>query len=362
MGKFKKYLLPGFIFQSVTVGGGYGTGAEIKEFFASVGLQGGLMGMVITLIVWAVVAAFCLEFARMFHAYDYGTLMKKLLGKFAYLYDACYWVMLLIVLGVVNATAGAMFTELTGWSQWIGIIALNLWSISLLLRGTEAIEDEYSFWSYLLYAVYAIFLIATFTKFGTQITTELAKAEVRPDWVMKGFQYSFYNLAQIPMFLYAARHIKTRDEAFIAGGLAGLIAIVPGALLLLAMSADMAGVMAAKVPVLVVFKALDMNWLYYAFELVLFATLVETDTGFIKAVLDRIQPVMGKKYTNNVHVAIIIVCSIIGICVSAFGLIGLIAKGYGTICWGFFILFAVPVCTIGAYQIFKHPKNWQVEE
>ena len=30
---FKKYLLPGFVFQSVTIGGGYGTGRELVEYF-----------------------------------------------------------------------------------------------------------------------------------------------------------------------------------------------------------------------------------------------------------------------------------------------------------------------------------------
>ena len=37
-----------------------------------------------------------------------------------------------------------------------------------------------------------------------------------------------------------------------------------------------------------------------------------------------------------------------------FGLIPLIAKGYGTICWGFLILFAIPVLTIGIYKIKQH--------
>ena len=30
---FQKYLLPGFVFQSLMIGGGYGTGREIVEFF-----------------------------------------------------------------------------------------------------------------------------------------------------------------------------------------------------------------------------------------------------------------------------------------------------------------------------------------
>ena len=42
---FKKYLLPGFVFQSVVIAGGYGTGREIVEYFLSYGPLGGLLRM-----------------------------------------------------------------------------------------------------------------------------------------------------------------------------------------------------------------------------------------------------------------------------------------------------------------------------
>ena len=39
------YLLPGFIFQSVVIAGGYGTGRELVEFFLTQGPLGGLLGI-----------------------------------------------------------------------------------------------------------------------------------------------------------------------------------------------------------------------------------------------------------------------------------------------------------------------------
>ena len=35
------------------------------------------------------------------------------------------------------------------------------------------------------------------------------------------------------------------------------------------------------------------------------------------------------------------------------GLIGLIAKGYGVITWGYWIIFVIPILTIGVKRIFK---------
>ena len=38
---FQRWLLPGFLFQSVIIGGGYATGRELVEFFLSAGPLGG---------------------------------------------------------------------------------------------------------------------------------------------------------------------------------------------------------------------------------------------------------------------------------------------------------------------------------
>jgi len=36
---------------------------------------------------------------------------------------------------------------------------------------------------------------------------------------------------------------------------------------------------------------------------------------------------------------------------SSFGIIDLISKGYGTISWGFFFVFIIPLVTLGIYKI-----------
>ena len=54
---FKKYLLPGFIFQSVIIAGGYGTGRELGEYFMQYGPLGGILGMfLVTMIIWGIMS------------------------------------------------------------------------------------------------------------------------------------------------------------------------------------------------------------------------------------------------------------------------------------------------------------------
>lgn len=59
---FKKYFVPGIIFQSVVIAGGYGTGRELVEFFLNFGVVGGFIAMVvISTLVWSVVCAATFE-------------------------------------------------------------------------------------------------------------------------------------------------------------------------------------------------------------------------------------------------------------------------------------------------------------
>jgi uncharacterized membrane protein YkvI len=47
---------------------------------------------------------------------------------------------------------------------------------------------------------------------------------------------------------------------------------------------------------------------------------------------------------------------------STFGLINLIAKGYGTISWGFFLVFVIPVISVGVYKIVRRLDSRKVEK
>lgn len=354
-----RYLIPGFIFQSVVIGGGYGTGAEIAQYFGVSGLVGGLMGMVVTMLVWSLLCAVTFEFVRLFQTFDYNTMMGKLMGRAGILYEICYWVLLFIVLGVINATAGKMLNSLTGLNAWVGVIFLSAGIILLVIKGTEAIEKVLSFWSYVLYAVYILFMVIVFIKFGSAISAEFAKVEINSGWFTNGLKYSFYNLGIVPALLYTVRGANSRKDAVVSGLLAGAIGIIPAALLLLVMASDFSAAVGAEVPVTIIFSNLNMTWLYAIFEIVLFGTLIETGTGFIKAVDDRIEISIAKKGAVPKWVRPVIAVGLViaGICISTFGLTGLIAKGYGTISWGFLFIYVVPMLTLGIYKISKTHKN-----
>ena len=360
------YLTPGLVFQSVLIGGGYGTGAEIARYFGSRGLLGGVLALAAAAAGWAALCAVTFEFVRVFRTYDYGSMMRHLLGRAGFLYDLCFYAMLLLVLGVVNATAAAMVHALTGLPPWSGVALLSLGVVLLVLRGTEAIEKALSLWAYVLYAVFLLFLAAVFLRFGDAVAAELRRGEIRPGWLSGGLRYASYNLICVSMILYTLRDLQTRREAVTCGILAGLLGAAPALPLLLAMGCDFPAVLASETPVTAIFQRLDMPWLYLLFEIVLFGTLIETAAGFIKALEDRIERALFRScgpgryppagtdpssWTWLARPLITGAVTALGICVSTFGLTELIDKGYGAICYGALLLFALPMLTRGVRMI-----------
>lgn len=349
-----RYLVPGFVFQSIVIGGGYGTGAEITAFFAGKGMAGGLLAMLVTTVTWSVLCGLTFEFVRVFRCYDYHTLMRQLLGRYGALYELCYLIMLLMVLGVINATAGTMLRDLLGLPVWFGSTLLSAAVFFLASEGTQTIEKALSFWSWILYAVFGLFLLAVLLRFGGSVQDELVKFEVHSGWSLSGLRYAFYNLGVIPALLYTVREVTSRREAVLCGVLAGVMGILPALLLLLAMGCDLSGAIAAEVPVSVVFEHLDMKWLHLLFQLVLLGTLVETGAGYIKALNDRVETSLLRKRGSCPPQLLLLVTGasvLLGLGVSGFGLTELISQGYGSICWGFFAFYALPMLTVGVHQL-----------
>ena len=89
--------------------------------------------------------------------------------------------------------------------------------------------------------------------------------------------------------------------------------------------------------------------------------MIETGVGFFHSINERINSTLiakrGKGMSNTARGAVGAVLALMGLAISNFGLIGLIAKGYGTISWVFFILQGVALFTIGLYKLHQHSRG-----
>jgi uncharacterized membrane protein YkvI len=353
---FKKYFVPGIILQSVVIAGGYGTGRELVEFFLNFGTVGGLLGTIVSLAVWAVVCVATFEFARVFRVFDYRSLFQKLLGRGWVLFEICYLVLMAIVLGVIAAASGSILNEMFGLNFYVGVVGLLVGVGLLVYNGSEAIERFLSYWSFVLYGVYILFLVVLFAKFGGNISANLAAGEVKSGFALNGFKYAWYNLGCVPALLFSLNTLENRKDSIISGILAAVITIVPAVLLLLGLISHYPEVTAATVPTNFILEMIGSKTLQVVFQITLFGTLIETGAGFINAVIGRIESVYkekGKELPKAVNLGTTIALLVMGVIIAQFGLVGLIAKGYGTITWGFFLFYTLPIVTLGIYKIAK---------
>jgi uncharacterized membrane protein YkvI len=351
---FRRYLLPGLVFQSVVIAGGYGTGRELVEFFLSQGPVGGLLAMAVSTAVFSAVSMTSFEFARVYGVYDYRSFFRTLLGRGWVVFEAAYLLLLLIVLAVVAAASGQIGLETFGLPYAVGVVLVMGVIGALTFGGSPAIARAFSVWSFVLYGVYVVFFVWCFATFGGDIARALASGEAAPTWPVAGVRYAGYNLAVIPAVFFALKDQTTRREALVAGALTGPLAMVPALLFFLAAVGRHPGILAAAVPANTLLELLGSRAFQVAFQVMLFGTLVETGTGLLHAVNERIahrREERGRRLGAAVRPVVAVGFLVLGALLSRFGLIDLIARGYGTLTWVFLAVFVVPVLTVGIWRI-----------
>ena len=351
---FRKYVLPGLVFQSIIIAGGYGTGRELVEFFLRYGPLGGLLALFLATTIWSVVCAITFELARLTRSFDYRTFSRQLLGPAWGLYEVCYLAMMVLILAVIAAAAGSILGEIFGLPYYVGVFGVVATVAFFVFKGTTAIEKFLSVWSFVLYANYIVFFVWCLSSFGGDIGAGLSAKEILPGWFIGGIKYGANNVGVVPAVLFSVRYLETRKEAVGAGLLAGPLAILPGLFFFLAMVGQYPQVLQQTVPSIYLLDILGSRVFRIVFQVVLLGTLIETATGMIHAVNERIGETLLEKgvvMPSYMRPAIAVLLLALTSFLARFGLIDLIAKGYGTIAWGFLFLFVIPVLTVGTYKI-----------
>jgi uncharacterized membrane protein YkvI len=109
-------------------------------------------------------------------------------------------------------------------------------------------------------------------------------------------------------------------------------------------------------PVTILLKSLrGAEFLFYLFPIVLFGTFIETGTALIHGVNERLDQAFAEKNTRMprwmrpaVALAILFVAVVLA---DAVGLTNLVAQGYGTITWGFLLVYVLPLLTYGLWLL-----------
>jgi len=353
---YQKYFLPGFVFQSIVIGGGYGTGRELVEFFLNEGPAGGYLGMLVATVVWGVILALGFELARLGKHYDYRTYLNALLGRGWMAFEVLYVLSVILTAAVVGSASGELLNVTIGWPRIAGTLILIGLVALFTFFGSNLIEKFFSVWSLGLYIVYFIVIVLVLRESGDVIADNMTVWKEGSGWLLGGLKYGAYNLAALPAMLFALRHLEHRREAFGAGMLAGVIAMFPGVLIYTAMLASYPAITEEAIPANSILTGVGMPWFQTLFQIVLFGTFIETGTGMIHGFNERIAAVMKEHNRTmsrwqrlSVAAAFLVVAIWLA---DRFGLIKLISDGYGLITYGYWALFLLPILVVGTRRIF----------
>ena len=365
-GTIGKLLLPGIILQSVLIGGGYATGREIVEYGAKFGAIGWLSGLA-TFVGFALVAILSFELIRLCQVYDFKSFLKELIGPLYHVFDLVYLLFMVIIIAVMSSATGAVVEQMTGLNYWYGVGAITIIVGVLNYYGEKIITYFETIGTILLYVGYVCFSVLVISHGGANIDQVFATGDHAfvPDATVTtalwtGILYMAYNLVVFPASFFTVKNLKTRTDTVISGLISGLLMIVPWFMTYYAVMAfyPSKDVLAAPVPWVAMMQANQApGWLLLLFSIVMGWTLIETATGIIHAMLERIDTGLtenGKETLSRKRRGLLtIIILVVSVIFAKIGIIDLIAKGYNALAYAFIVMYLLPLLTVGVYKITK---------
>lgn len=365
-GAFGRYVTPAVILQSVLIGGGYATGREIVTFGAKFGAVGWIGGITI-FIGFTLMSILTFEIARIFRVYDYRSLVKQFTWKLWILYDLIYVPMALLIVAVMASATGEIVQQTIGLSYWGGVsFAIIIVSV-LNFYGRWLIERFKTYGTIALYAGYIIFTLYVISNtwdhaqdvFRARDTSYIPNPITMDMVIWTGILYVGYNLAVYPASLFSLRRQTKRKETLWAGIISGILMTVPWFLTYFALMGFYPSdeILGATVPWLKMLENIGRPWLVTLFGVIVGWTLIETATGMIHALLERINTHLrefGRVPLSPGQLGLTsVVFLLIATALARIGIIDLIAKGYTLMGYGLIGVYAIPLATIGFFRIIR---------
>ena len=349
---FQRYLLPGFAFKAVVIGGGYATGRELAEFFLPSGPWGGIFAMLLAMVVWSAVCVVTFLFARATASRDYRTFFRNLLGPAWVVFEAAYFLFVILILAVFGAAAGAIGQALFGWPPLVGTLCLIAGIAAFATYGKTSVERLFKWVSFFLYGVYAVFVVLALSTFGDRVAANFATPGSSEGWALGGLTYAGYNIVGAVVILPVLRHLSSNRDAVVAGALAGPLAMIPAFLFFICMVAFYPEIGQQALPSDFLLQRMNVPVFHVTFQLMIFAALLESGTGGVHAVNERIAHAYRSRYQRDLseraRLALAGGLLLVAIFLAdRFGLVMLIARGYRALAYIILAIYVLPLLTYG---------------
>ena len=354
--------MPAAVFQTVIIGGGYGTGREVVEYVTKHGAWGGLIATAIIAIIFAVVLSTSFIFAQKFKVYNYRSFLRTLLGPSWIIYEVLFLLLLILVLAIVSSAISSIFSARFDTPPIIAIVTLMSLVTFLNYYGREFVEKLLSLSTIVLMTSLSALTILTIARFSDDILGNfLAPIDVAAA-AQSGAQFAIYNSALIPVLIYCASKAETSKEAMKGGLIAGLFGAIPALMLHVSFLPHLPEIMTQQIPTYYLLEKIGLDWTITAYFLILTGTIVLTAVGVLQGVNERIDSwkkdsSSGTPLKSWQRALVAATLTFISVFLAKFGIVALIAEGYGALSWAFLVVFTIPLLTVGIAKIRQKGKT-----
>ena len=257
------------------------------------------------------------------------------------------------MLSVFGAAAGAIGAALFGWPELIGTLGLMAGIATVAAFGNESVERLFKYVTYFLYTVYVAFFVLSLLKTSGRLAANFALVTPSTGWVAGGLTYAGYNVVGAVVILPVLRHLTSRRDALIAGVLAGPLGMLPAVLFYVCMVAYYPAIASASLPSDLMLQGLGIPAFHIVFQLMIVAALLESGTGAVHAVNQRIAGIVAARghalpaWARLLGSMSVLVLSIF--VANRFGLVALIASGYRMLAYLFIAVYVFPLLAYGLW-------------
>ena len=365
----KKFVLPAVIGVAAVwfgshAGGGFATGRQEVEFFVQFGWHSLWIGM-LAMLIMGVAIFFGLELARIYETHDYMSFFKKLYAPyeivFANLWDLLYIYATLLGTAVAIAGSSELLNQSLHIPYGIAVIIIGVILLLFTVFGSGLVRSASA--AMAAFIVGAL-LIVTFlgikmgaANLGKVVSQRLATAGFGKILWM-ALLYGAFQSVLIAPIVSVSEPLKTRKDSFMASLYGFLVNGTMLTLVCIMLLSFYPTAVQEKLPVYFVTSQLGHNWLYALYSLILFFALISTGVGLIFGVIKRFEAAWTKenrifKTVGIKRITICVICLLVSAGISLFGLIAIVAKGYGSLGYGAIFLNIIPLLIIAPIKIRK---------
>lgn len=353
------WIVPGGVFQSVIVGGGYGSGREVAQWLSVHGAAGGLAGALLMGLFMGLVLAATFDLAYTFGLRDYRSFFQRLVGPGWLLYEVVLILGLILLLAVASSVAGEILADSFGWPVSVGVVLMLLIVTVLAYCGREWVAWSLTFGGLVMSALLIAYGVLIVLQYGDAIvTTFRVTAFVQSgDWSWAGnaLQFALYSVFVGPLLLYSAEHIASRRQAWGAGLVAGLMGALPAVVYHVTFMAEYPSVLQELLPTWWMIQQSGISMLMPIYVIVLFGTIAQTGVGVLHGINERLdawwQGRHGRHLTPAARGTVAGASIIASLLLAKLGIVALVAKGFGSVAWVSLGIYVVPLLTVGLWMV-----------